>query len=410
MVKNILFDSKNFKRNDFVYQFSEGILDYFLIGLPTSDLWKAHRKLVVPAFAPEHLRRTASLTLEYANRQVSEWSALMGDKDGKLVIDCRSFTTSLVLDLIGQIGFGVDFKEMRQDEHKAEIVKLWEKVDDITLVPLIKRVIVPKILWPLVGIDAESTNLKKPHQKLKSWIKTLIDDAKAMDVQDDEKWKLNILQRLVRGSKTGHLLSEDEIYGEIVGFLLAGQETTANTLNFLFLELCQNQDMQQKLYEEIKDFTIIPQDVIGSLESLKYLDNFLKETQRLHTVVPGVWREAQCDMEMNGYMLPKNATLILNFWSVHRDPNNFTDPLTFNPDRWNSLDKSSALFFPFGAGLHACVGKKMSVIEMKLLLIRLLQKYHFSMDSSSDLSFVTTTSHGVNGLKLNVSLRSLYNE
>lgn len=128
-----------------------------------------------------------------------------------------------------------------------------------------------------------------------------------------------------------------------------GHETTANTITFAILELCKNATIQEKLYNEVKDFKLSQDtDPLASLFTLKYLDNVFKETQRLHSIVHRVVRTNYEPVELEpGHVIPKGSILGVYIKGVHLNPEYHPDPLLFNPDRFDG-DIDPLTFIPFG--------------------------------------------------------------
>ena len=90
------------------------------------------------------------------------------------------------------------------------------------------------------------------------------------------------------------------------------------------------------------------------LSSLTYLENVLKESQRLHTIVSGLSRIASEDTTLGGYAIPKNVRLVVDVGGIHVNPKYYKNPLEFNPDRWLDQDLKPNAFLPFSDGPHNC--------------------------------------------------------
>ncbi|KAJ3116731.1 Cytochrome P450 4d2, partial [Physocladia obscura] len=135
-----------------------------------------------------------------------------------------------------------------------------------------------------------------------------------------------------------------------------------------------------------------------------YLDQVVKEAQRLHAVVPIVSRSVKNDVEHDGYIIPANAILVLSIRGVQLDPKFWKNPEIFDPERWEDPSSIAAnSFLPFGEGPHNCIGQKMAVIEMKIILINLLSRFTLELIEDQEINFINTITLGLkNGLKLKV--------
>jgi len=189
----------------------------------------------------------------------------------------------------------------------------------------------------------------------------------------------NIITHMVHAADTEEgKLSMEEIIATTITFFIAGHETTATTLLWIIYELSQNQHVQEKLFQEI-------QNKIGNRNPdfdeihLEYLECVLSENLRLHSPL-GIFpaRVAITDLEYNGNIIPKGALLSVNVYSLHRNPEIWPDPDKFDPDRFSNENKKNRhrfAYIPFSAGTRQCIGMNFSLIEQRVFLIRLLQRF-----------------------------------
>lgn len=162
-------------------------------------------------------------------------------------------------------------------------------------------------------------------------------------------------------------ITYNDFIGSTLFLLLAGFETTADTITCLVWQLALNQDIQDKLRR-----TILQEGI-----DCDYLLWCIMETVRWHPAVPlGTGRILTEDIEINGYFLPKGAFVMPSTYSIHHDPSIWPDCDKFKPERW----RDAALFHPaafmgFGLGPRNCVGGKLAIHEIKLVTQMLLSKF-----------------------------------
>jgi len=364
--------------------------------MPTDNRWKLHRKLLQPAFGPSHLRDTAIQT----EKVIQNLNEILGSNmaENSLTVDMHQTLTNVTLDVIGLVAFGVNLQSIKGQEQENSI---WSNLTDVTLNRVMERLVIPEFLWPLVGLGVNSPKVVHARDQLHSYMRTLVDDAKlkletARD-QDSERWGLNVLERLIQSE-----LSTEEIYGEMVGFFLAGHETTSNLLTFAVYELCNHPDMQERLYKELNelesDFSF------DSINKLPFLDSVIKETLRLHSIVPIVDRSCLEETDFLGYTIPAGVTVSVNIRGIHLNEKYYKQPNVFNPDRWLDNTLNPHAFIPFSEGLHNCIGKKMAMIEAKIILSSLIRFFRFDpVDQVIDKTTNFTTS--IIGYKAKLSKR-----
>jgi len=204
----------------------------------------------------------------------------------------------------------------------------------------------------------------------------------------------SILSQMLVGSESGGngdqpILSKIELVSNIWIFFVAGHEATANALACALNCLRAYPDIQEKLHHEIIEK--IGQEKCPTLEELNqliYLDCFIQEVLRLHAPVAAfASRVANDDVPYKGYLIPKGTRVGLFHHIIHTNPRIWEDPLVFRPERWSAENKKGRIPFsyvPFSLGTRQCIGSTFSLIEQRLFLARLLQKYKVVMPVKSE--------------------------
>ncbi|CAF98286.1 unnamed protein product, partial [Tetraodon nigroviridis] len=175
------------------------------------------------------------------------------------------------------------------------------------------------------------------------------------------------------------MITEDEIVGQAFVFLVAGYETSSNTLAFACYLLAINPECQRKLQEEVDHFfTRHELPDYTNVQELKYLDMVISETLRLYPPGFRFARNVERDCVVNGQSFPKGASLEIPAGFLHRDPEHWPDPDKFIPERFTPEAKASRhpfVYIPFGAGPRNCVGMRLAQLEMKMALVRLFRRF-----------------------------------
>jgi len=187
--------------------------------------------------------------------------------------------------------------------------------------------------------------------------------------------RTDILSLLVEArDEQGQPMSEEELVDEMFTLLMAGHETTATALAWVFWHLTQHPDVVARVREEIARVTgggpLEPQHV-GHLE---YLDAVIKETMRLTPVVTMVIRRVHAPGRIGGVDVPVGAEVGANIYLAHRRPEVWRDPERFDPERFVGNRPSPNTFFPFGGGVRRCIGAAFATYEMKMVLGELLPR------------------------------------
>lgn len=159
------------------------------------------------------------------------------------------------------------------------------------------------------------------------------------------------------------LIDHAGICEEVDTFMFEGFDTTSMNLIFALMGLALYPDMQQKCYEELQEH--VSDDLAAldmqQLNNLKYLDCFIKETQRLYPSVPGIVRECTADTVLGEkLLLPKGTQINIHIYDIHTNPKYYNEPEVFKPERFMTPlaeKRHPFAFIPFSAGQRNCIGE-----------------------------------------------------
>jgi len=224
----------------------------------------------------------------------------------------------------------------------------------------------------------ELSEEEAPQQKL---------DFEMLGLQDD--LMNNYLFALIKLKRE---LPTDEVVDLIAGLYFAAYHTVTSGLVNLLVALERRPDIRQKVIEEQEAIVGDSKDwfTYEQLNTMVYLQKVIKETLRLVPPATGIIRKVGSeDIEFNGYRLRAGQSIYANIILTQRDPTYFTDPETFDPERF-SLDRSEDqkakfAWVAFGGGAHSCVGMKMAILEMKLVASFLVRDYEWKSLAGQDM-------------------------
>ncbi|XP_022851321.1 cytochrome P450 CYP736A12-like [Olea europaea var. sylvestris] len=170
--------------------------------------------------------------------------------------------------------------------------------------------------------------------------------------------------------------------------LAASMDTAASTVEWILSELLKNPQVMKKVQKELEEVVSLDRMVEESdLESLEYLDMVVKETFRLHPVAPLLIPHYSLeDCTVDGYHIPKDARIIVNTFALGRDPNAWTDPEKFNPERFvgSSIDLRGQHFqlLPFGSGRRGCPGMQLGLIMVRFIVAQLVHCFDWKLPNN----------------------------
>ncbi|MFB7946361.1 cytochrome P450 [Kitasatospora phosalacinea] len=183
----------------------------------------------------------------------------------------------------------------------------------------------------------------------------------------------DLLSTLLRAEhpETGEKLSDDQVLDQVVTFLVAGSETTASTLAFVFHLLGTLPEVEQRLHAEVDEALGGRTPVYDDLPALPYTRNVITEALRLYPPSWMAMRVAAQDTELGGRAVSEGTMILYSAYALHHNPELFPDPETFDPGRWEgerAAQVQRGALLPFGAGSHKCIGDVLALTETALVV------------------------------------------
>ncbi|XP_043488265.1 cytochrome P450 4C1-like [Polistes fuscatus] len=233
-----------------------------------------------------------------------------------------------------------------------------------------------------------------------------ISDNKTNDF-DIKKRKAFLDLLLDINEKDSNSMSDENLREHVDTFIFAGHDSTSSAIAWTLLFLGNELEIQEKVYQEIKD---VMEKFDGSIDiqtifQLKYLERVCKETHRLIPSVCTFSRTITEDIMIDKYVVPKGAILAVHVHGLHHNPKVWTNPEKFDPDRFlieQFQNKNPYAYVPFSAGPRNCIGQKFANLEQKLVLAMLLQKWIVKSSFSQEdvKKYMVLTVQPLNGLYL----------
>uniref|UniRef100_A0A182N0D8 Uncharacterized protein n=1 Tax=Anopheles dirus TaxID=7168 RepID=A0A182N0D8_9DIPT len=206
--------------------------------------------------------------------------------------------------------------------------------------------------------------------------------AVADDPYEGGKRRQTFLDLLLDVTVDGRALSDLDIREEVDTFMFEGHDTTTSGIAFTFYQLAKHPDVQEKLYQEIRDvlgadYRTVPL-TYSTLQNFTYLDMVVKESLRLLPPVSFIGRRLVEDIEMNGVTIPAGTDFTIPIYVIHRNPAVYPDPERFDPERFSdhSTEKRGPYdYIPFSIGSRNCIGQRYALLEMKITIVQMLAHY-----------------------------------
>ncbi|KGN50207.1 flavonoid 3'-monooxygenase CYP75B137 [Cucumis sativus] len=231
--------------------------------------------------------------------------------------------------------------------------------------------------------------------KLDTIFEKLIDERLRMtNNEEGSRNKNDFLQFLLKvkdESDSQTPLTVVQLKALLMDMVFGGTDTSSNTIEFAMAEMMKNPKVAEKAKEELRA-VVGEQSIVeeSHIQSLPYLKAIMKETLRLHPILPLLVPHCPSDTTVvSNYTIPKGSRVFVNVWAIQRDPNEWENPLEFDPERFmnGKLDFSGSDFryFPFGSGRRKCPGIAMGERMVMYLLATLLHSFDWKLEEGEEI-------------------------
>lgn len=387
LVKAVLVkDFNHFQDRGVFYNEKDDPMSAHLFSIE-GDRWKFLRAKLTPTFTSGKMKLMFPIITELGDKLVrkigeqAQAEKKEGDKEGaQQLVDVKNIFARFTTDIIGNCAFGIDCNSL--NDANAEFLEMGERVFQPP-----KPNAVYRLLTTTFRGVSRFLGLKAVDQVAAKFFFDMVKETVAYRETNHVKREdfLSILMDMRAKSE----LTFNELAAQVFLFQVAGFETSSTTLTFAFYELALNQDIQQIAREEVA--TVLARHsgafTYEAMMEMRYLDNVIDETLRKYPPGSNLLRIVSKDYQLTDTVTLKRGSLVMiPVRAIHLDPVIYTDPETFNPDRFGSDEahgRHPMAFLPFGEGPRICIGIRFALMEIKVGMAKLLTQ--FRIDPSADL-------------------------
>nr|XP_027084833.1 LOW QUALITY PROTEIN: geraniol 8-hydroxylase-like [Coffea arabica] len=353
---------------------------FSLVWLPPSSQWRNMSKMCKDnIFATPRLDANQGLRQEKL-QELRDYLRRSSHSRKAVIVGDAAFTTSL--NLISRTLFSKDFANYDSDSSQELKEIVWGVMKAAGAPNLSDYFPVLQMIDPQ-GIMRDS---KFYFQKLFDISDDIINERLQVRGTSEAK-KNDLLEALLDHSiKNEFEFGRNDLKHLLLELIVAGTETNSTTVEWAMAELLRSPDKIAKAKAELKE-VIGQKEVVqeSDISRLPYLQAVIKETFRLHPAGPLlVPRKANDDVEINGYIVPKNTQVLVNVWASGRDPTTWSDPKIFEPKRFlgSEIDVRGQHFelIPFGAGRRICPGLPLAYRMVHLMLAAFIHNIDWKLE------------------------------
>ena len=349
------------------------------------DDWRRQRRMVMAGFDPAHVRDYFPSLQKVAERLGRRWSNAA--RNG-LAIDLQSDLMRYTVDTVAGLAFGAEVNTLESD---GDIIQ--QHLDKI-FPALRRRMSAPLALWRVFP-SAADRELARGVVAVNAAVEGFIAEARRRMAADPElrTHPRNLLEAMIAAAdEPDSGISDRQVAGNVMTMLLAGEDTTANTIAWMIDLLWRHPATLARAVEEVR--RIVPGSGVPSFEQtgqLDYIEACAHETMRLKPVAPFIGFEATHDTVVGDVQVPAGTPI---FGLMRRDSvsdSHVPDAAAFKPERWldgggpgaiaSSAKRTS---MPFGAGPRICPGRYLALLEMKMAMAMLLSRFDIERVDTPD--------------------------
>lgn len=322
------------------------------------ESWKRQRRLAQPAFHTKRISSYADVMVQSAEQMANTWQS-------GVPVAMHHAMPHLTMDIITRTMFGgslsADF---------ADIGESISRLLEILMARFDRLYMIPEWIP-----TRENVELKKIVARLDTMIQGFIEERRA---SGEDRGDLLAMLLLAQDEDGSGGMSDAQVRDECLTIFGAGHETTANALAWTWYALSQYSDIEAKLHHELDTVLGGRAPTLADLPNLKYTEMVLKEAMRMYPPAWGTTRDALEDVTLDGLPVRKGQTVFVNIYGVHMNPQYFPDPDTFDPERFSPENEKSIpkyAYLPFGGGPRVCIGNAFAMMEAKLIVATLAQRF-----------------------------------
>jgi cytochrome P450 len=332
-----------------------------------SEVWSKQRRLIQPLFTKDAVKHWEQIIVTEAAAMTAKLKT-QTDTQTNLTVDIKDLIQRIFIRIL--LG-----KTVEAIPNSAELLKVINTISQELLPQLVTEIIFGSRVKHLIPLK------NKRFQTAVNYIKAFINQEieKKLEQQGDDLVSLFIQ---ARDRNTSYAMSHELLQDEAVNMFFAGQDTTINTLLWFFYLIGKHVHVRNKIAAEIRQLPNEPLTA-AQLGQLSYTKAVLYETLRLYPPTSALSLQAIEDFELGAYTIAKGTTIMLSMYATHHNARLWERPNEFNPDRFADSaqpERHKYSFFPFGGGLHNCIGRHFAELEMLLIIATLCREIGFETE------------------------------
>jgi cytochrome P450 len=377
-VRRVLLDNvANYPKNDLEIDFFSAMFGEGLLSAPAHK-WRIHRKVMAPSFGTRTVESYAAAMVETTLAFAQHWEALPESAEMDIAAEMKALT----LKIICRTMFSSDAEELAA--HAGSALEFTQASLEFGLLDIL----------PLIGrrrIERKQDAIRAHFKSMDAAIYRLISER---EKHRDEAPR-DFLTRLVaaKDPDDGAGLNATEVRDEVITIFMAGHETTAVTMTWVWYLLSQHPAEEATLHRELDTVLGGRLPTAEDLSNLPYTRMVIEEAMRIYPPAPGLsMREAKEADELCGFKVTPGLQVLVSPWILHRHRLLWEHPERFDLGRFtaeSSAKRPRFAYLPFGGGPRVCIGATLAMTEAILILAVLAQRFRLRLKEGQKVTLQT---------------------
>ncbi len=344
------------------------------LALNNGESWLRQRRLMQPAFHRQRVARFADLIVARAEETAQSWGRAAA---GNQPVDVADDMMKLTLRIVVEAMFSEDVRDrldvLGEAFDVAQHFIYWHG----------RTPLAPPLRVPTPA----NRRFLRARRVLDAIVYDLIRERRERPERQRSAEAHDLLDMLLasRDADTGEGMTDTQVRDEVMTIFFAGHETTMTLLTWVWYVLATLPEIESDLLAELRVVLGGRAPSLEDVQRLEYTDRILSETLRLYSPTWMYARESVEDDVVCGYPIARGTSLLISPYVAHRDRRWWPEPTRFDPDRFlpdRSAGRHRFAYLPFGAGPHLCIGRDLALMEARLIVALLAQR--FGLERVSD--------------------------
>jgi cytochrome P450 len=368
-IRRVLLDNTaNYRKDTLQRRIMSATLRNGLL-LAENEQWRTQRRTLAPVFAHKSVTGWAPSMLEAAEALVARWRRQSENGTVDVGTDVTRLTLEVLERTIFSEGLGRDAEEVRA---------AWRiYFDTIGRIEPFDLLGLPESVPRLSRLKARSVT-----RVFNSAVDTIIETRRRHLREDPAKVPRDLLTLLLEAEdpETGKGMSEAEVRANIITFIAAGHETTANAITWSLFLLSQSPEWRERVTAEARQELAGP--AVGLIQRLVETRAVVDEAIRLYPPLPAISRAALGPDELAGHKIKPGSMVVIAPYVVHRHRALWQQPDIFDPSRFLGHARDAIprfAYLPFGAGPRICIGAAFALQEATLVVAAILRSFDLEL-------------------------------